>query len=300
MRVGVLVSRIRIEEKLIIGDLARRGVPFDLIDVRAQAFDLHAGSWTSYDVILDRCLSQTQALAALHLLEQWGVPCVNRAAVVETCGDKLRTSLALERAGVPTPRWQVAFTPEAALTAIESIGYPVVLKPVVGSWGRLLARVNDRDAAEALLEHKATLGGPQHSIFYVQQYIAKRGRDVRSFVVGEQTICAISRTAAHWITNTARGGQASNCPVTPALDEISRAAARAVGGGVLAVDLFEPEPGEWLVNEVNHTMEFRNSVAPTGVDIPAHLVAYTLAVAEGMALEAPEVAWSRGSNGWHG
>ncbi len=226
---------------------------------------------------------------------------MNRATVVETCGDKLRTSLALIREDVPTPRVQVAFTPEAALEAIEAMGYPVVLKPVVGSWGRLLARVNDRDAAEALLEHKGTLGGPQHGVFYIQEYIEKQGRDVRSFVVGDQTICAISRRSDHWITNTARGGQATNCPVTPELDAISRAAARAVGGGVLAIDLFERAPGEWLVNEVNHTMEFRNSVAPTGVNIPARLVEYVRAMGEGESPLAPLLAHANGwGNGYHG
>jgi [lysine-biosynthesis-protein LysW]--L-2-aminoadipate ligase len=99
----------------------------------------------------------------------------------------------------------IAFTPESALEAIETLGYPVVLKPAVGSWGRLLAKISDRDAAEALLEHKETLGSYQHAIFYVQEYVDKPSRDIRSFVVGDETICAIYRESSHWITNTARG-----------------------------------------------------------------------------------------------
>ena len=170
-----------------------------------------------------------RGLYALQILNAWGIPTVNTAAVAETCGDKLTTSAALAKAGVPQPRTLVAFTPESALQAIEKIGYPVVLKPVVGSWGRLLAKINDRDAAEAILEHKATLGSVQHSIFYIQEYIEKPGRDIRAFVVGDQTVCAIYRKSEHWITNTARGGEGEVCPVTPELDDIC--AARRAGRG---------------------------------------------------------------------
>ena len=144
---------------------------------------------------------------------------------------------------MPTPRTLLAFTPESALQAIETLGYPVVLKPAVGSWGRLISKVNDREAAEAILEHKTVLGSYHHSIFYIQEYIDKPQRDIRTFVVGDETICAIYRTSEHWITNTARGGQASNCPVTPEIDALSRAAAKAVGGGVVAIDLLETPDG---------------------------------------------------------
>jgi [lysine-biosynthesis-protein LysW]--L-2-aminoadipate ligase len=160
--------------------------------------------------------------------------------------------------------------------AIEELGYPVVLKPVVGSWGRLLARINDRDAAEAVLEHKETLGSYQHSIFYIQEYVAKPGRDIRAFVVGDEVVGAIYRESPHWITNTARGGAASNCPLTPQIEGLCHQAAQAVGGGVLALDLLEDPQRGLLVNEVNHTMEFRNSIAPTGVDIPARVADYVL------------------------
>ena len=171
----------------------------------------------------------------------------------------------------------VAHTPESALQAIERLGYPVVLKPAVGSWGRLLSKVNDREAAEAILEHKETLGSYHHSIFYIQKYVEKHGRDIRSFVVGDETICAIYRTSPHWITNTARGGVATNCPVTREVGDISVRAAKAVGGGVVAVDLFETPDG-LMVNEVNYTMEFRNSIDTTGVDIPAKVVDYVVEV----------------------
>lgn len=285
MRVGILFSRIRLEEKLIVQALDARDVNYDMIDVREAVFDLNDPTpWQQYDVILERCVSHSRAHAALQILGSWGIPCVNNAQVAQVCGSKLETSLALAAAGVPMPQVKIATTEEAALQAIEEIGYPVVLKPAVGSWGRLLAKVNDREAAEAILEHKSTLGSYQHSIFYIQEYIAKPDRDIRSFVVGDETICAITRHSAHWITNTARGGSAENCPITPELDRLSRAAALAVGGGVVAVDLLEDGNGRLLVNEVNYTMEFRNSIAPTGVDIPGRIVDYLLQVGETAAV----------------
>src|SRR5690606_18152447 len=146
----------------------------------------------------------------------------------------------------------VAFTAESALELCERFGYPVVMKPLVGSWGRLVAKVEGPDQAEALLEHKEVLGGPAHRVHYVQEYVAKPGRDIRAFVVGDQVIAAIYRTADHWITNTARGGVASDCPLYDELVDNALSAARAVGGGVLAVDLLESDRG-LLVIEVNHT-----------------------------------------------
>ena len=277
MHIGILYSRIRVEEKLILAALEERGVSYELIDVRRAVFDLQRPEpWQQYDLILERCVSHSRALAAMQLLDGWGIPCVNNYWVGLTCGDKLATSQALMQANVPTPQVRIAFTAESALVAIEELGYPAVLKPAVGSWGRLLAKINDREAAEALLEHKETLGSYHHAIFYVQEYIHKPGRDIRSFVVGDETICAITRSSAHWITNTARGGQSANCPVTAEIDQLSRAAAQAVGGGIVAVDLLEDENGRLLVNEVNYTMEFRNSIQPTGVDIPARIVDYLL------------------------
>ena len=280
IRVALLVSRIRVEEKLLLASLEAAGAIVQLVD--DGELILHADSGAARleaDVALERSISTARGLYTLRLLEMSGLPVVNRYATASTCADKLLTSAALTEAGIPQPRTRLAFTPEAAIAAIEELGYPAVLKPVVGSWGRLLARINDRDAAEAVLEHKETLGSYQHGIFYIQEFVAKPGRDIRAFVVGDCTICAIYRSSPHWITNTARGGQASNCPVTSEIDELCRRAARAVGGGVLAIDLLEhPERG-LLLNEVNHTMEFRNSIHTTGVDIPGAIANYVLAVA---------------------
>jgi [lysine-biosynthesis-protein LysW]---L-2-aminoadipate ligase len=276
LNVGILMSRVRVEEKLLLEELEKRGVNIVRFDDREIKLDLHK-PWASVDVVLERAINHLRALYVLRILNGWGVPTVNTYEVANTCGDKLLTSTALINAGVPSPKTVMAFTPEAALEAIAEMGYPVVMKPAVGSWGRLLAKINDRDAAEAILEHKVVLGSFHHGAFYIQEYVNKPGRDIRAFVVGDETICAIYRDSPHWITNTARGGKASNCPVTPELNEICLQAARAVGGGVVAIDLFESDRG-LLVNEVNYTMEFRNSIDTTGVNIPARVVDYVLRV----------------------
>lgn len=291
MRIGFLYSRARVEEKLLLKALDQTTAEVDLIDVRTAQFNFDdREAWAKYDVILERCVSHTRALAALQILNGWGIPTVNTAHVAQLCGDKMATSQALVENKIPTPETRIAFTPEAALRAIEEMGYPVVLKPAVGSWGRLLTKVNDRDSAESILEHKSVLGGVHHSIFYIQEYIDKRGgQDIRSFVVDDETICAISRSSSHWITNTARGGQSAAFKVSLEIDDLSRRAAHAVGGGVVAVDLMAGSDGYYMVNEVNYTMEFRNSIEPTGVDIPARIIDYVLQVGEGRPVGAPTV-----------
>src|SRR5437588_2199725 len=278
MRLAILTSRVRVEEKLLIEALQRRGIEFDIIDDGELLFDLTQPGerWRAYDAVFCRSVSQSRGLAVLHVLEHWGIPVFNSAATTATCNDKLLTTLALLQAGIPVPRTMLAFDEQRAIEGIEMVGYPAVLKPVSGSWGRLLSRINDRDSAEAIIEHRETLGSYQHHIHYIQEYVAKPRRDIRAFVLGDRTICAIYRTSEHWVTNTARGAVTSNCPVTPDLDSLCTRAARAVGGGILAVDVLEDEEGGLLVNEINATMEFRNSIAPTGVNIPQEMLEYIL------------------------
>jgi [lysine-biosynthesis-protein LysW]--L-2-aminoadipate ligase len=274
MNIAVLLSRVRVEEKLLLQAFEKQGLAVDVLDDRKVIFDLQQNGWNQYDVVVERCVNHSRALYALRILNDWGIPTVNSYEVALICGNKLETTSALIRDKVPAPHCKIAFTPESALEAIEEMGYPVVLKPAIGSWGRLLSKVNDRETAEAILEHKQVLGSYHHSIFYIQEYIDKPARDIRTFVVGDETIAAIYRISDHWITNTARGGRAENCPVTPEINDLSLAAAKAVGGGVVAVDLLETRAGELLVNEVNYTMEFRNSIDTTGVNIPDSIVTY--------------------------
>lgn len=285
MRLTLLHTRIRVEERLLLDELERRGIDAELVHADEAVIDLTEQYETPSEphVLLDRCLSHSKALAIVRAYESRGAICMNPSAVTHACGDKLLTTLALTDAGVPSPRTIAAFGADGAVQAAEKLGYPVVIKPCVGSWGRMVGRLNDRDALEAVLEHKLTLGGPQHGVVYLQELVRKPDRDIRAFVVGGQTIAAIMRHGDHWITNTARGGRAEGLPVSPALDDLCGRAATAVGGtdaSLLAIDLMECPDRGLLVCEVNSTMEFRNSIETTGVDIPARIVDHVVSVAE--------------------
>ncbi|NYT03875.1 MAG: lysine biosynthesis protein LysX [Candidatus Methanofastidiosa archaeon] len=279
MKIGMLYSRVRLDEKFLLEEFRNRGIDVERMDTRCAIFNITDFEKMDYDVVLEREISHLKALYSLKVLNEMGVKTVNTYETASTCGDKVLTTLALTKHKVPSPVTYVAFTPEEALEAIEKIGYPAVLKPATGSWGRLLSKVNDKETAESIIEHKVVLGSYHHSVFYIQEYIRKPERDIRAFVVGDEVIGAIYRSSPHWITNTARGGVASNCPVTDEISEICLKAAKAVGGGVVAIDLLE-DKGKLLVNEVNYTMEFKNSIAPTGVNIPGKVVDYVIEVAK--------------------
>lgn len=276
---AVLYDRIRPDEEMLFRAAEGLGIPFRKVYAKRLPMKLgeRPAELEGVTSAVERLVSQSKGLAVSRYLASLGIPVVNRPEVIEVCGDKWATSCALEKNGVPQPKTALATESDEALKIIEAMGYPVVMKPVVGSWGRLLSKINDRDAAETILEHKEVLGGYQHQLFYIQELVNKPGRDIRAFVTGDRCIAAIYRSSEHWITNTARGGKASNCEVTKEIADISVRAAKAVGGGVVAIDLFESERG-LLVNEVNHTMEFKNSVSTTGVDIPAEILKYAWSI----------------------
>jgi len=279
--IGFLHSLIRKDEKLLMDAFASiRNVRLVLFDNRKLIIDLNQTEPFKADIIVERSIQYFTSLQTIRYIEHLGIPCINSYHTAYVCGNKYLSSLDLAAHHLPQPGFRMAFSPESAMKAAAELSFPVVLKPVIGSWGRLLAKINDPEGAQAVIEHKTTLGGFHHQVFYLQEYIEKKGRDIRAFVVDGQCIAAIYRQSDHWITNTARGGQVSNCPVTPDLQDISAAAAQAVKGEVVAIDLFETVDG-YLVNEVNHTMEFKNSIAPTNVNIPMEIAEYAVQKAKG-------------------
>ncbi len=278
-RLGVFSSIVRLEERAILAAAEARGLEVLRYDDREVVFPLEAPADLP-GVLLDRSVSHSRAVYAARCFSHYGVPTVNDPSVLELAGDKIRTSLRLAEARVPTPRTVVALSPEAAPAALRTIGYPAVLKPAVGSWGRLMARVGSEEEASQIIEHKSALASPVHSIFYVQEYIEKPDRDLRAFVVGDEVIAAMYRYSSEWRTNAARGGRVEAAPLTEELVDLSRRAARAVGGGVLAVDLME-SPRGLVVHEVNPTPEFKALAGATGVDIAGKIVDYAVAVGGG-------------------
>ncbi|MBC7330970.1 MAG: lysine biosynthesis protein LysX [Synergistetes bacterium] len=268
---------MRVEEKLLIEAFEREGIKLNLLHEDQVILPLFADGEFPIKppaVVLNRVISASHAFYISRVLESKGIKVISSSKAISNCLDKALTTLLLVENDIPIPRTYLAFSPENALEAIERVGYPAVVKPVNGSWGRLLAKVNDKDAAEAVLEHKYTLGNTLQKIFYIQEYVNKPGRDIRSFVIGRKCLAAIYRVSPHWITNTARGGEAKNCPLTPEIIQLSEKAASVVDGEIVAIDIFETPSGELLVNEINHSPEFRNSIAPTGVDIPGEIARY--------------------------
>ena len=273
MKVGVLYSRIRRDEKLLLEELRSRNHDIAKIDVRKERFGLEGppASFAGCDLVLDRCLSTSRSLYTTRFCEAYGIPVVNHPDTAEVCADKVKNSLALSKAGVPTPNTRVAFTKEAALEAIEDFGYPCVLKPVVGSWGRLMAKIDSRDAAEAILEHKATLGHYEHKVFYVQEFVEKPGRDIRVLATDGKPVAGMARSSDHWLTNAAKGAETEPFELDDTVRDLVSAASDAVGGGLLGVDLMETGDS-YTVHEVNHTVEFKALNEAVDVDVPAAVV----------------------------
>jgi [lysine-biosynthesis-protein LysW]--L-2-aminoadipate ligase len=274
-RLGVLVSHLREEEKLILAAAAERGVETCVLTDRALALDLSGADAPRVDLVLDRCVAHTRGGYALRAFEAWGIPTLNASAAVAICDDKVAMSLAFARAGVPMLRTAMAFTVESALEIGERFGYPLVVKPVSGSWGRLLARANSPATLRAILEQKRALGGHQHGIFYLQEYIAKPGRDIRAFYVGGEVLAASYRNAEHWVTNVARGAVSTACPLTGDIVDITRAAASAVGAEIAGVDLVETPDGLKVI-EINSGAEFKGLKATTDIRVAEVIVDYAV------------------------
>ena len=280
MNVGILYSRIRQDEKLLLSELRERGHEVTKIDVRKQRFGLDSppADFVGVDIVLDRCLATSRSLYATEFLDAYDIPVVNSHETAETCADKVTNSLELQQAGVPTPTTEVAFTKDTALEIVEDFGYPCVLKPVIGSWGRLMAKIDTRDAAEAILEHKSTLGHYEHKVFYVQEFVEKPGRDIRVLATDGDPVGAMVRSSDHWLTNAAKGAETDAFELDDRAHELVAEASDAVGGGLLGIDLMETgededgNPTGYTVHEVNHTVEFKALNDAVEADVPGQVV----------------------------
>jgi [lysine-biosynthesis-protein LysW]--L-2-aminoadipate ligase len=276
----MLYSRIRKDEKLLLKELRDRDHETTKIDVRREGFNIREAPaiFDGVDLVLDRCLSTSRGLYITQFLDAYGIPVINSAETAQLCADKVKNSLALERAGVPTPNTEVAFTKDSALETIEAFGYPCVLKPVIGSWGQLMAKIDSRNAAEAILEHKEQLGHYEHKVFYIQEFVEKPGRDLRVVAADGEPIGAMARSSEHWLTNAARGAETSAFELDPEVRDLVARASDAVSGGLLGVDLMETgvdgdgHPEGYTVHEVNHTVEFKALNDATDIDVPARVV----------------------------
>ena len=276
-KLAILYERIRWEEKAIIEESRKIGLNLEPINIYEVKFEVHLDSnHLEHDVYLQRTISYFKGLYSTALLEHLGKKVVNSFETSLICGNKLLTSLKLVESGIPTPRTVIAFSQEEALKAVEELGYPAILKPIHGSWGRLVAPLKDPLSTKAILEAREMLH-PIHQIYYIQEMVKRPPRDIRSFVIGDEVAAAIYRIAPQneWRTNTSRGGKAVKCEISEELEELSLKVSEAFGGGILGIDLME-SPNGLLVHEVNHVIEFRNTVPVTGVNIPELILKYLI------------------------
>lgn len=280
---GLVYDRIRWEEKELIRASKEAGVPLKLIDAKKVYINLFENAnvlkKVFESVVLQRCVSYFRGLHITAILENMEFTVINPLNVSLTCGNKLFTTLALTKAGVPTPKTVMAFTPQTALNALDALGYPAVLKPVVGSWGRLVAQVKDRESAQALIETREEIRSALLRIYYIQEMVKRPPKDIRIIVIGDEVIVAYYRYSPpdDWRTNIARGGVSKPCPITSELEQLAIKASEAVGGGIVAVDCMESPEGI-LVHEVNGTIEFRGASFSTNVDIARKIMDYVIKV----------------------
>ncbi|MBT3464273.1 lysine biosynthesis protein LysX [archaeon] len=278
MNVGFLYTLIREEEKLILNELRKTNENIIKIDDKSNKIKFDKKTINEYknlDVVLIRSISLRNALVWSKFFETIGVKTINSYDCIKTCGDKYLTSLKLIEHDIPTPKTGVALDEKSAIELMKEIGFPCVIKPVTGSWGRMISKINDVDSAKAILEHKKHLGSTHHNIYYIQEYIKKPGRDIRTIVIGDKVIGAIFRNSDDWKTNTATGATTTLCNLNQEIIELSINAKRAVNGDIVSIDLLESDNGI-LVNEVNGVTEFRKSLKTYGIDIPKLMVDYIL------------------------
>lgn len=281
MRAALLYTIISAENKLLLEAAKSRGLELERLPDAELELELTEPR-TELDAVLQRSSSYARTLYTSFWFEQAGAFVCNPYAAHHLCGDKFLASTLLAKNGIPTPKTYGAFSSEAATRAAGQIGLPLVMKPVFGSWARMVHKLNDREALEAELENREEMGHAFQKVYYLQEFVKRPGRDIRAFVVGDECIGAIYRNATDksgWITNTGRGGTASKCEVSDELNDLAVRAANVFGGGIYGVDMME-SPDGLVVHEVNHTTEFRNSIAPTGVDIPGKMIEYFISRAK--------------------
>ena len=272
--VTVLYDAIRWEEKALAEAGRRKGIDVRMVDCRGLALDL-GGDPRVRGPVLQRCVSYYRSVHSTAALEGMGVRVINRLGAAVRAGNKLFAHMLLRGAGVPVPAATVAFSKEAAMRALDEGGYPRVIKPTVGSWGRMVSKLNYREAAEGVIEGREAMY-PIYQVHYLEEFVRRPPRDIRAIVVGGRVAAAIYRSSPRWKTNMALGGTAERCEVTGELEEVCARAGDAVGGEIVGVDLMEDEERGLVVHEVNNTTEYKNTVRVCGADIPSMMLEYAV------------------------
>ncbi|MEM2137942.1 MAG: lysine biosynthesis protein LysX [Candidatus Anstonellaceae archaeon] len=276
MKLAVIYTLVSPENKMIFEAAEKRGLHLEKVVDAQTVLQITNNGHRQFDAVLQRSVSYSRGLYLTYYYERTGSQVINSFRSARICGDKMLCSLELYKSGIPTPETNVCFSPEGVEEAAKRLGFPIVMKPVMGSWARMVNRLNDFDALDAAVESREEMGNPWQKIYYLQEHVNKPGRDIRAFVIGDEVVAAIYRNATDksgWVTNAARGAETTVCQVTPELSELCLKAASIADEGIYGVDLMESENG-MVVHEINHTAEFKSCAATTGVDIAGKIVDY--------------------------
>ena len=278
-KICIVFDRLRTEEKLLQKKAEELGYQTSMIDAKITSFDTDSKpeNYDFGDVVLERCVSYYRGLHFTACLEFMDIPVINKFDVANTCGNKMITSMLLKKNNIPTPKTYFSFSAETALENFENIGYPLVIKPIIGSWGRSVMPVKDKDTAEAVIENRQVTDGPQDRIYYLQEMIARPPRDIRVITVGDQAVSAMYRkSSGGFKTNIALGADPELCEITKEIEDLCEKTSKAVGGGILGIDLMEDKKRGLVVHEVNNTVEFKGLVKVSEKNIPKEMIDYAV------------------------
>jgi len=274
--VELLFDIPRLEEKLIVNAFRKLGLELKLTNVK-----YHPLSWDDHPVTvaLIRTISMQRAAYSASLREAVGVKTINNSKSILIAGDKILTLSELRKAGIAFPESVVAFNSEAAEKAGEILGFPIVDKPPIGSWGRLVTLVRDHQSLRSVIEHRELLQSQLIKTHLIQKYINGGNRDLRILVLGGEVLGGMRRIAAldDWRSNVARGGKVEAIKLDSELTELSLKTAEVIGGEFIAIDLFEENEG-YLVNEVNGVPEFKGFMKATRVNVAEKLAEYVRSI----------------------
>ena len=278
-KICIVFDRLRTEEKLLQKNAEELGYETSMIDAKITSFDTDSKpeNFEFGDVVLERCVSYYRGLHFTACLEFIDIPVINKFDVANTCGNKMITSMLLKKNNIPTPKTYFSFSAETALENFENIGYPLVIKPIIGSWGRSVMPIKDKDTAEAVIENRQVTDGPQDRIYYLQEMIDRPPRDIRVITVGDQSISAMYRkSSGGFKTNIALGADPELCEITKEIEDLCEKTSKAVGGGILGIDLMEDKEKGLVVHEVNNTVEFKGLVKVSKKNIPKEMIDYAV------------------------
>ncbi len=283
VEVSIICDKVRFEEKMLYEKAQSKGIKSKIVDAKTLTVgtDSKPKDFLLGDIILQRSVSYYRGLYLTACLEFLGFKVINRFEVGQTCGNKLITSIKLAENKIPSPKTQFAFSAESGLENIKKTGFPVVLKPIVGSWGRGIYPLRNLETASMIVEMREEDNSPLSRIYYIQEMVDRPPRDIRCIVIDDQAVTAIYRysSQSEWRTNVARGGNVELAPITKEIEDLAVRAAKAVGGGILGVDMMEDKNRGLVVHEVNNTVEFRGAASVSKADIPNAMIDYAVRLA---------------------